>query len=108
EDAVSNRAAGTKGGAASAKPSIWRTIATRVVRTPWLHLGAGIVILGVMASGFIGSSIGLDQTEKFRVQSESAQGLEVLSDHFPPGRSEEHTSELQSRFELVCRLRLGK
>src|SRR5699024_10795386 len=88
EDAVSDRAAGTKGGAASAKPSIWRTIATRVVRTPWLHLGAGIVILGVMASGFIGSSIGLDQTEKFRVQSESAQGLEVLSDHFPPGESQ--------------------
>src|SRR5699024_3721138 len=63
-------------------------IATCVVRTPWLHLGAGIVILGVMASGFIGSSIGLDQTEKFRVQSESAQGLEVLSDHFPPGESQ--------------------
>src|SRR5699024_786817 len=34
--------------AASAKPSVWRRIATRVVRKPWLHLGAGIVILGVM------------------------------------------------------------
>lgn len=74
--------------AASAKPSVWRRIATRVVRKPWLHLGAGIVILGVMASGFIGSSIGLDQTEKFRVQSESAQGLDVLSEHFPPGESQ--------------------
>src|SRR5699024_8474426 len=47
-----------------------------------------LVILGVMASGFIGSSIGLDQTEKFRVQSESAQGLDVLSEHFPPGESQ--------------------
>ena len=72
----------------AAKPSIWRTIATRVVRKPGLHLGAGIVILGVMATGFIGSSIGLDQTEKFRVQSESAQGLDVLADHFPPGESQ--------------------
>src|SRR6266849_7817806 len=27
---------------------------------------------------------------------------------FPPGRSEEHTSELQSRVELVCRLLLEK
>ena len=72
----------------AAKPSIWRTIATRVVRRPGLHLGAGIVILGVMATGFIGSSIGLDQTEKFRVQSESAQGLDVLADHFPPGESQ--------------------
>ena len=74
--------------AEAAKPSIWRTIATRVVRRPGLHLGAGIVILGVMATGFIGSSIGLDQTEKFRVQSESAQGLDVLADHFPPGESQ--------------------
>ncbi|KAB1942786.1 MMPL family transporter [Brevibacterium linens] len=74
--------------ASAAKPSIWRTIATRVVRKPGLHLGAGIVILGVMATGFIGSSIGLDQTEKLRVQSESAQGLDVLADHFPPGESQ--------------------
>ncbi|SDS08903.1 putative drug exporter of the RND superfamily [Brevibacterium siliguriense] len=74
--------------ASAAKPSIWRTIATRVVRKPGFHLGAGIVILGVMATGFIGSSIGLDQTEKFRVQSESAQGLDVLADHFPPGESQ--------------------
>lgn len=74
--------------AEAAKPSIWRTIATRVVRKPVIHLGAGIVILGIMATGFIGASVGLDQTEKFRVQSESAQGLDVLADHFPPGESQ--------------------
>lgn len=74
--------------AEAAKPSIWRTIATRVVGKPVIHLGAGIVILGVMATGFIGASVGLDQTEKFRVQSESAQGLDVLSAHFPPGESQ--------------------
>ena len=72
----------------TAKPSIWRTIATRVVRKPGIHLGAGIVILGIMATGFIGASVGLDQSEKFRVQSESAQGLDVLADHFPPGESQ--------------------
>src|SRR5699024_12193375 len=33
----------------------------------------------------------------------------VETDQLPYGtRSEEHTSELQSRFELVCRLRLEK
>src|SRR5699024_4771858 len=79
---------GAGGPDGSPQPSFWRRIATRVVRKPWLHLGAGIVILGVMPSGFIGSSIGLDQTEKFRVQSESAQGLDVLSEHFPPGESQ--------------------
>ena len=85
EAAAANRSTAPAG---AAEPSIWRTIATRVVRKPGLHLGAGIVILGVMATGFIGSSIGLDQTEKFRVQSESAQGLDVLADHFPPGESQ--------------------
>ena len=71
-----------------AKPSVWRTIATRVVKKPGIHLGAGIIILGVMATGLIGTSVGLDQSEKFRVQSESAQGLEVLGEHFPPGESQ--------------------
>src|SRR5699024_9664321 len=41
---LGDRAAGE---AASATPSVLRRIATRVVRKPWLHLGAGIVILGL-------------------------------------------------------------
>lgn len=72
----------------AAKPSIWRSFATRVVKKPGIHLGAGIIILGVMATGLIGTSVGLDQSEKFRVQSESAQGLDTLADHFPPGESQ--------------------
>src|SRR5699024_11454271 len=31
-----------------------------------------------------------------------------VREHQHPGRSEEHTSELQSRFDLVCRLLLEK
>src|SRR3712207_7544670 len=34
--------------------------------------------------------------------------LEALLDRLPEGRSEEHTSELQSRQYLVCRLLLEK
>src|SRR5699024_12884430 len=34
--------------------------------------------------------------------------VRVLADHGGPFRSEEHTSELQSRFDLVCRLLLEK
>lgn len=86
-DARADRA-GATGAQPAAKPSIWRTIATRVVKKPGIHLGAGIIILGVMATGLIGTSVGLDQSEKFRVQSESAQGLDVLSEHFPPGESQ--------------------
>nr|WP_231979458.1 hypothetical protein [Tessaracoccus coleopterorum] len=41
-----------------------------------------------MSLGLFGTSVGLDQIEKFRVQSESATGLMVLSDHFPPGEAQ--------------------
>src|SRR5699024_12677233 len=40
-------------------------------------------------------------------RDDDAAAAHVNADHFAK-RSEEHTSELQSRFELVCRLRLDK
>lgn len=67
---------------------VWHGIATRVMRRPWASLGAGLAILAVMGAGLFGTSVGLNQIEKFRVQSESAAGLEVLADHFPPGESQ--------------------
>lgn len=73
---------------ASARPSLWRRIAAWVVRRPGLHLGVGIAVLAIMATGLLGTTVGLDQEEKFRVQSESAQGLSVLGEHFPPGESQ--------------------
>src|SRR5260370_19451191 len=36
------------------------------------------------------------------------RGLDVLDHHAPQHRSEEHTSELQSHLNLVCRLLLEK
>ena len=66
----------------------WRRLASAVVRRPVVSLVGGTALLAVMAAGLFGTSIGLDQVEKFRVQSESAAGLEVLSDHFPPGEAQ--------------------
>lgn len=66
----------------------WRAVASRVSRRPLLSVLAGAALLAVMAAGLIGTSVGLNQVEKFRVQSESAAGLEVLSDHFPPGEAQ--------------------
>jgi len=66
----------------------WRRLASAVVRRPVVSLVGGTALLAVMAVGLFGTSIGLDQVEKFRVQSESAAGLEVLSDHFPPGEAQ--------------------
>lgn len=67
---------------------IWRGIATRVVRRPVVSLLAGVALLAVMAAGLLGTTVGLNQIEKFRVQSESASGLETLSAHFAPGEAQ--------------------
>ena len=66
----------------------WRAIATGVVGRPIRSLVVGLVLLATMAAGLFGTSLGLDQIEKFRVQSESAAGLEVLSAHFAPGEAQ--------------------
>ena len=75
-------------GAGARSGGAWRSIAEGVVRRPVVCLVAGLALLAAMASGLLGSSIGLDQSEKFRVQAESAAGLEVLSEHFPPGEAQ--------------------
>ena len=67
---------------------VWHGIANAVVRRPRVALVAGAALLAVMAAGLFGTSIGLSQTEKFRVASESAAGLETLSEHFPPGEAQ--------------------
>jgi RND superfamily putative drug exporter len=77
-----------KPGAPVRRESVWHRIAIGVSRRPVVSLVAGLALLGVMSAGLIGTSVGLDQAEKFRVQSESAAGLEVLAAHFPAGESQ--------------------
>jgi len=66
----------------------WRTVGARVVARPLLPAAAGLVLLGVLATGLFGVQLGLTQSERFRVPSESAVGLAVLSEHFAPGEAE--------------------
>lgn len=75
-------------GSARTQGRAWRAIAQGVVKRPVASLVAGLALLAVMATGLIGTSVGLDQLDKFRVQSESASGLEVLSAHFPAGEAQ--------------------
>ncbi|HET8780592.1 MAG TPA: MMPL family transporter, partial [Agromyces sp.] len=75
-------------GQARQQGRVWGGIATRVVRRPVVAIVAGAALLAVMAMGLFGTSIGLSQTEKFRVASESAAGLETLAEHFPPGEAQ--------------------
>lgn len=67
---------------------VWRAIAFRVARRPAASLLGGVALLAVMAVGLSCTSVGLDQTERFRVRSESAAGLEVLSARFPAGEAQ--------------------
>ncbi|MBM9433049.1 MMPL family transporter [Flaviflexus equikiangi] len=99
-----------KPGSAGADGGVWRTVATRVSARPARALTAGLVLLGVMATGLIGTSVGLDQVEKFRVPSESAEGLEVFGDHFPAGQTQpifvlaetEHAAEVMDAVSDVA------
>ena len=75
-------------GGARTQGRTWRVIASRVAKRPAASLAGGLALLAVMAAGLFGTSVGLDQVEKFRVQSESAAGLETLSAHFPPGEAQ--------------------
>lgn len=75
-------------GQAQKRQRMWGAIASRVVRRPGLALLAGGALLAIMVTGLFGTSIGLTQTEKFRVASESASGLETLGEHFPAGESQ--------------------
>lgn len=77
-----------KPGKSAPRDTVWHGIATRVMRRPVVSLVSGFALLAIMGAGLFGTSVGLDQVEKFRVQSESAAGLEVLSDHFPPGEAQ--------------------
>jgi RND superfamily putative drug exporter len=67
---------------------VWGGIAQRVVGRPVPFLVAGVLLLAVMASGLIGTTVGLTQVEKFRVASESADGLTTLGEHFPAGEAQ--------------------
>ncbi|HLS13947.1 MAG TPA: MMPL family transporter, partial [Beutenbergiaceae bacterium] len=75
-------------GEGASQGRFWHGVAARVSRRPALGLVGGVLVLAIMAAGWFGTSIGLTQVEKFRVQSESAAGLEVVSEHFPPGESQ--------------------
>lgn len=87
----------------------WHAIASHVMRRPGRALASGLVLLAIMATGLLGTQVGLTQAEKFRVASESAVGLEVLGAHFPAGESQpilivSHTGAAQLVVEAASSL----
>ncbi|MEV4704408.1 efflux RND transporter permease subunit [Actinoplanes sp. NPDC049316] len=66
----------------------WSRVGTGVARRPGLVTALSIVVLAVCAAGLPGTRLGLSQTEQFRVQAESVDGLETLSRSFPAGAAD--------------------
>ncbi|MDO5683727.1 MAG: MMPL family transporter [Propionibacteriaceae bacterium] len=65
----------------------WHRLASGVARRPVVILLATVPVLALLTAGIFGTRIGLEQTEQFRVEAESATGFETLREHYPPGLS---------------------
>ncbi|MBO3742221.1 MMPL family transporter [Actinoplanes flavus] len=64
---------------------MWAKVGRAVVRRPVAVTVVSAVVLGLLSLGGLGTRVGLSQTEQFRVEAESVQGLETLSKYFPAG-----------------------
>ena len=73
------------GDGAALDSSAWHRVAERVARRPALVATVAIAFLAVLATGLIGTRIGLTQTEQFRVRAESVSGYQIVAAHFPAG-----------------------
>src|SRR5437870_6672026 len=98
---------------------LYTATSTSVIYTLSLHDALPILILGIAAQGFEQMRlntfhiVGHDHRQRRRPQElfgRVAHKVLTCCVHAdePPARSEEHTSELQSRGHLVCRLLLER
>ncbi|MEZ0163948.1 MMPL family transporter [Kineococcus sp. LSe6-4] len=78
----------TVGSTDTTRTGLWSRIASAVLARPVRVVVGSVVLLGVMAAGLGGASLGLSQTEQFRVSAESVDGSETLSEHFPGAAAE--------------------
>lgn len=63
----------------------WQRVGEWVNRRPALVATVAIAGLAALATGLLGTRIGLSQTEQFRVHADSVTGYEVVAAHFPAG-----------------------
>lgn len=65
----------------------WARLGTRVSKRPVTVAIVGVAVLGALAAGGSGVTIGIPETEQFRVKPEAVIGIEVLGEAFPAGTS---------------------
>jgi RND superfamily putative drug exporter len=76
------------GSAETTRTGVWARIAGIVLARPVGVVVGAVVLLGVLAAGLGGASLGLQQTDQFRVSAESVDGSRTLSRHFPGAAAE--------------------
>src|SRR5699024_11909439 len=77
---------------------------TRATKTRLYALGAVVGVIAIGGVAATGTVLSSDNSE-----ARDEQRMKAVSTFYSDScRSEEHTSELQSRFDLVCRLLLQK
>ncbi|OBG56270.1 MMPL family transporter [Mycobacterium sp. E735] len=72
-------------GTATADSTSWQRIGEWVNRRPALVAAVAIAGLVALATGLLGTRIGLSQTEQFRVHADSVSGYDIVAAHFPAG-----------------------
>ncbi|MEZ0490843.1 MMPL family transporter [Kineococcus sp. TBRC 1896] len=78
----------TVGSTDTTRTGVWLRIASAVLARPVRVVVGSVVLLGIMGAGLSGASLGLSQTEQFRVSAESVDGSRTLSEHFPGAAAE--------------------
>jgi RND superfamily putative drug exporter len=63
----------------------WHRVGEWVNRRPALVAAVAIAGLAALATGLLGTRIGLSQTEQFRVHADSVAGYDIVAAHFPAG-----------------------
>ena len=75
------------GGVNKSETGWWAKLGKGVSRRPVTVAILGIAVLGGLSAGATGITIGLPETEQFRVKPEAVLGIEVLAEAFPAGAS---------------------
>lgn len=75
------------GGVNKAETGWWAKLGTGVSKRPVSVAIVGVAILAGLTFGASGVTIGIPETEQFRVKPEAVTGIEVLSEAFPAGAS---------------------
>lgn len=75
------------GGVNKSETGWWAKLGKGVSRRPVTVAILGIALLGGLTAGSTGITIGIPETEQFRVKPEAVTGIEVLGEAFPAGAS---------------------